>query len=119
MKIETVSLEIKETQNELNNKFTYLKFKPIRPITETTKFEHGSEFQRKTDNLGRKPTYANILRKRSNTNIQRKLSKQNIAESNNNASNAQKLLINRPNKRDHNKSRSAASPTMKTRKTQD
>ena len=68
--IEIVSLDIKETQKELNNKleneeseeinttlrkndeinrkhlqernnkkFTYLKFKPIRPITETTEFE--------------------------------------------------------------------------------
>ena len=50
-----------------------------------------------------------ILRKRSNTNIQRKLRKQNIAETNNDTSIAQKLLINRQNKRDHNKPRSAAS----------
>ena len=49
-----------------------------------------------------KPTYASLLRKRSNNSIQRKLSKQNIAETNNNTSIAQKLLINRQNKRDHN-----------------
>ena len=49
--------------------------------------------------------------KRSNTNIQRKLSKQNIAETNNNTSFAQNLLINRQNKRYHNKQRSAASAT--------
>ena len=52
-----------------------------------------------------------ILRKRSNTNIQRKLSKQNIPETNNDTSIAQEVLINRQNKRDHNKPRSAASAT--------
>ena len=55
---ETVSVEIKETQKELNNKLeneereghlqqrkkklSYLKFKPTRPITE---FEYGLQFQ--------------------------------------------------------------------------
>ena len=113
---ETVSLEIKETPKELNNKleneereeinaalrknneinrkyllqrknkkFTNLKYKPTRPTTETTEFEQGLQFHRKTDNPSGKPTYANILRKQTNTNIQRKLSKQNIAETNNNS----------------------------------
>ena len=79
--IETVPLEIKETQKELNNKleneereeinatlrenheinwkhllqrknkkFTYLQYKPTWPITETTEFLYGLQFQRKTDN---------------------------------------------------------------------
>ena len=78
---ETVSLEIKETPKELNNKleneereeinaalrknneinrkyllqrknkkFTNLKYKPTRPTTETTEFEQGLQFHRKTDN---------------------------------------------------------------------
>ena len=92
--IETVSLEIKEIQKELNKKleneerekvnatlgkngemnrkhlqqrhnkkFTNLKFKPTRLITETTEFEQGSQFQRRTDNPRGKPIYASIFRK--------------------------------------------------------
>ena len=29
-----------------NKKLTYLKYKPTRPITETTEFEHGLQFQK-------------------------------------------------------------------------
>ena len=72
-------------------------------MTETTEFEHGFQFQRKTKIPWGKSTYASILRKRGNTYIQRKLSKQDIAETNNNTSITQKLLTNRQNKRDHNK----------------
>ena len=66
------------------------------------------------NNPGGKPAYASILRKQSNTEIQRRLSKQKIAETNNNTSIAQKLLINSQNKRDHNKPRPAASATSNT-----
>ena len=65
----------KTTSTKKKQKFTYLKFKPARPITETTEFEHGLLFQKKVDNPGGKQTYASILRKQSNTNIQRKLNK--------------------------------------------
>ena len=95
-------------QQRKNRKFTYLKFKPTRPVSETTEFERESLIQKRTDNSGTKPTYASILRKQSNIDIQRKLSKQKIAETNN-TSLAQKLRTNRKNKRDYNKPRSAAS----------
>ena len=61
-------------------------------MIETIEFEHGLQFQRKTDNPGGKPTYASILCKQSNTNIQRKLRKQDIAETNNNTSIALNLI---------------------------
>ena len=54
------------------------------------------------------PTCASIRCKPSNINIQRKLSKQNIEKTNNNTSIAQKFLINRQNKVDYNKPKSAA-----------
>ena len=97
-----------------NRKFTYVKYKPTRPTTKTTEFEHGSQFHRNANNPGEKPTYVSILHEQSNTNIHRKLSKQNIAETNNNTSIAQKLLINRQNKHHHNKPRSIASATSNT-----
>ena len=72
----------KQLQQRKNKKSTYLKFKPTRPITKTTEFKHGSQFQRKTDNPGEKQTNTSILHKQSNTNIQRKLNKKNIAKTN-------------------------------------
>ena len=81
--VEAVSLEIKETQKQLNKnleneerkeikanlrkneeinrkhlqqrknkKFSYLKLKPTTPMTKTTEFEHGLQFQRNKIILG-------------------------------------------------------------------
>ena len=90
-----------------------MKFKPTRPISESTEFELESVIARKTDNSEEKLTYARILRQRGNTDIYRKLSKQKITEINNNTSLAQKLQTNTKNKRDCNKPRSSASSTLK------
>ena len=37
----------KHLQQRKNKEFTYLKFKTTRPITKTTEFDIGSQFQRK------------------------------------------------------------------------
>ena len=42
----------KHLQQRKNKKFTYLNFKPTRPITKKTEFEHELQFQRKSNNPG-------------------------------------------------------------------
>ena len=106
--IETISLEIKETQKELNNKLENKERKEIKSNLRKNEEINRKHLQKKkekkkssclkikpttwitismkTDNPRGKPIYASILRKRSNTNIQRKLRKQNIAENNNSIS---------------------------------
>ena len=106
--IETISLEIKETQKELNNKLENKERKEIKSNLRKKEEKNRNQQQKKkkkkkssclkikpttwitismkTDNPRGKPIYASILRKRSNTNIQRKLRKQNIAENNNSIS---------------------------------
>ena len=88
--------------------FTYLKSKPTRPVIEATDIELVLQFQRKANNPGGKPTCVSILRKPRDIKIHKKLSKKNIAKTINKTSIVQKFLINRQNKRDHNKPKSSA-----------
>ena len=48
---------------EKTKTFTYLKFKPTRPVSENTEFERESLIPRKAKNSGGKPTYETILHK--------------------------------------------------------
>lgn len=54
----------KHLQQRKNKRFTYLKFKPTRSVSETTEFKRESLIPIKTDNSGEKKTYANIVFRR-------------------------------------------------------
>ena len=68
----------KHLQRRKYKTFTYSKFKPTRPVNETTEFERKSLIKTKRDNSGDKPPYASIPDKESNTDIHGKLNKQKM-----------------------------------------
>ena len=83
--------------NYIENIYNKKKVKIKKKKKVCSELEPVLQFLCKTNNPRGKPPCTSIHHKRSNINIQRKLSKQNIAETNNNITIAQKLLLNRQN----------------------